>query len=95
MLSPAPDGVTYNGLDPNLTGFGALTAAQQPNNFFGYAGTGGLNLPGRYIFDDKAKMPLMTYSSSSSSRRKRRTARATRRPRSRRTATASRRTSIS
>ena len=26
----------------NVAGFGALTAAQQPNNFFGYAGTGGL-----------------------------------------------------
>ena len=62
MLSPAPDGVTYNGLDPNLTGFGALATAQQPNNFFGYAGTGGLGLPGRYLFDDKAKIPLMTYS---------------------------------
>ena len=61
MLSPAPDGV-YRGLDPNNTGFGALAAAQQPNNFFGYAGTGGLGLPGRYLFDDKAKIPLMTYS---------------------------------
>jgi hypothetical protein len=61
MLSPAPDGLTYNGLDPNLTGFGALATAQQPNNFFGYVGTGGLGLPGRYLFDDKAKIPLMTY----------------------------------
>ena len=60
MLSPSPDGV-YRGLDPNVLGFGALTAAQQPNNFFGYAGTGGLGLPGRYLFDDKAKIPLMTY----------------------------------
>jgi len=62
MLSPAPDGLTYNGVDPNLTGFGALGTAQQPNNFFGYVGTGGLGLPGRYLFDDKAKIPLMTYS---------------------------------
>ena len=61
MLSPAPDGV-YRGLDPNLTGFGALATGLQPNNFFGYAGTGGLGLPGRYLFDDKAKIPLMTYS---------------------------------
>ena len=61
MLSPAPD-LVYRGLDPNVTGFGALAAAQQPNNFFGYAGTGGLGLPGRYLFDDKAKIPLMTYS---------------------------------
>jgi SusD/RagB-like outer membrane lipoprotein len=61
MLSPAPDGA-YRGLDPNVAGFGALAAAQQPNNFFGYTGTNGLGLPGRYLFDDKAKIPLMTYS---------------------------------
>lgn len=60
MLSPAPDGV-FRGLDVNVVGFGALVAAQQPNNFYGYAGTGGLALPGRYIFADKAKLPVMTY----------------------------------
>jgi hypothetical protein len=61
MLSPSPDG-QYRGLDVNVVGFGALTTAQQPNNFFGYAGTGGLQLPGRFLFDDKAKIPFMTYS---------------------------------
>lgn len=61
MLAPSPDG-QYRGLDINVTGFGAMTAAQQPNNFFGYPGTGGLAQPGRYLFDDKAKIPLMTYS---------------------------------
>jgi len=62
MLSPSPDG-QFRGLDPNLKGgVGPLTAAQQPNNFFGYPGTGGLQLPGRYVFDNKAKIPLMTYS---------------------------------
>jgi len=60
MLSPSPDGV-YRGLDPNVVGFGALTAAQQPNNFFGYVGAGGLGLPGRYLFADKARIPVMTY----------------------------------
>lgn len=60
MLSPSPDG-QYRGLDINVVGFGALTTAQQPNNFNGYAGTGGLQLPGRYLFDDKAKIPVMTY----------------------------------
>jgi len=60
MLSPAPDG-NYRGLDPNVAGFGALAAGVQPNNFFGYTGTNGLGLPGRYLFDDKAKIPLMTY----------------------------------
>lgn len=60
MLSPSPDG-QYRGLDINVVGFGALTAAQQPTNFFGYAGTGGLQLPGRYLFADKARIPQMTY----------------------------------
>jgi len=60
MLSPSPDTV-YRGLDPNVLGFGALTTAQQPNNFFGFANTGGTGVPGRYVFDDKAKIPLMTY----------------------------------
>jgi hypothetical protein len=40
----------------------ALPVAQRPNNLYGYVGTGGLQLPGRYLFDDKAKMPVMTYS---------------------------------
>jgi hypothetical protein len=60
MLSPSPDG-EYRGLDINVVGTGALTTAQQPQNFFGYPGTGGLAQPGRYLFDDKAKIPLMTY----------------------------------
>lgn len=60
MLAPAPDGV-YRGLDINIVGFGALTAAQQPNNFYGFVGTGGTGVPGRFLFDDKVKMPAMTY----------------------------------
>jgi hypothetical protein len=60
MLSPAPDGF-FRGLDPNTTGFGTLAAAQQPNNFFGYVGTGGVGQPARYLFSDKSKIPLMTY----------------------------------
>lgn len=60
MLAPSPDGL-YRGLDPDVVGFGALTAAQQPMNFHGYAGTGGVGQPGRYLFDDKAKIPAMTY----------------------------------
>ena len=60
MLAPSPDG-QYRGLDINVVGFGALSTAQQPNNFYGYAGAGGLQLPGRYIFDDKAKLPVMTF----------------------------------
>jgi hypothetical protein len=61
MLSISPDSV-YRGLDPNVVGFGGLSTIQRPNNFFGYASTGGLRLPGRYLFSDKVKIPVMTYS---------------------------------
>jgi len=61
MMSPAPDSV-YRGLDINVIGFGALAAAQQPNNFYGFVGTGGIGIPGRYVFDDKARLAVMTYS---------------------------------
>lgn len=61
MLSPSPDG-QYRGLDPNVVGFGGMPTAQIPNNFFGYVGTAGIGLPSRYIFSDKSKIPLMTYS---------------------------------
>lgn len=61
MLSPAPDGL-YRGLDPNVVGFGALPTDARPNNFHGYPGVGGVGLPGRYLFADKARMPVMTYS---------------------------------
>jgi hypothetical protein len=60
MLASSPDGV-YRGLDVNVVNFGALTAAQQPNNPMGYPGTGGIGLPGIYLFADKAKIPIMTY----------------------------------
>ena len=60
MLSPSPDG-QYRGLDPTVVGFGGLTTTQQPNNFHGFAGTGGTGVPGRYLFDDKAKIPAITY----------------------------------
>jgi hypothetical protein len=60
MLAPSPDG-GFRGLDINVIGGGAFTAAQAPNNFFGYAGTAGTGLPARFIFDDKSKLPVMTY----------------------------------
>lgn len=61
MLSPSPDG-QYRGLDINVVGGGILsTSPQYPQNFFGYAGTGGVGVPGRYLFDDKAKIPVITY----------------------------------
>ncbi|MFL5462450.1 MAG: RagB/SusD family nutrient uptake outer membrane protein [Gemmatimonadaceae bacterium] len=62
MLSPAPDG-NYRGLDPNQAGFGIISDPNlRPNNFWGYPGSVGAGLPARYVFSDKTKMPLMTYS---------------------------------
>jgi hypothetical protein len=60
MLAPSPDGV-IRGLDININGFGALTAAQQPLNPFGLVGTPPAGSAGRYVFSDKVKFPLMTY----------------------------------
>jgi hypothetical protein len=60
MLAPSADG-QFRGVDVNVVAYGAMAASQQPFNFFGYAGTAGTLLPSRYIFDDKSKMPFMTY----------------------------------
>ncbi|HAH64512.1 MAG TPA: SusD/RagB family nutrient-binding outer membrane lipoprotein [Rhizobiales bacterium] len=61
MLSPSPDGL-YRGLDPNVVGFGALDSLRRPNNFFGYPVRQGAGLSSRYLFSDKSKIPVMTYS---------------------------------
>ena len=61
MLDTALDG-KFHGVDINATGYGALPSTQQPFNFFGYPGSAGAGLPSRYIFSDKTKMPLVTYS---------------------------------
>lgn len=61
MLAPAPDGA-YRGLNPNVSGFGALTATTRPNNPYGYPSTPVPAAPGLYLFDDKARHPAMTYS---------------------------------
>jgi hypothetical protein len=60
MLSMAPDS-QYRGLSVN-TGYGPVVA-QRPNNLWGYVGTGapGPGNPGKYLFDDRAKYPVMTY----------------------------------
>src|SRR5439155_1591851 len=62
MLAIDSANQTYRGLETNVVGFGGLAAPQQPRNFFGYTTTGGLGLPSRYIFGDKSKIPVMTYS---------------------------------
>ena len=61
MLAIDSANTTYRGLDINQVGFGALTPPQQPRNFFGYVGTGGLGLPSRYLFADRSRIPSMTY----------------------------------
>jgi hypothetical protein len=61
MLSVSPDGL-YRGLDVNVINFGALTTAQRPNNLWGYAANISSGVATKYIFDDKSKMPAMTYS---------------------------------
>jgi hypothetical protein len=60
MLSPAPDG-EFRGLSVN-TGYTAILP-ERPNNLWGYVGTGspGVGNPGKYLFDDRAKYPLLTY----------------------------------
>jgi hypothetical protein len=61
MLAIDSANTTYRGLDINVLGFGTLTAPQQPRNFFGYTGAGGLGLPSRYLFADRSRIPVMTY----------------------------------
>jgi hypothetical protein len=60
MLAPSPDGL-FRGRD-NQVGTTALPAAQQPNNLFGYVGTAGAGQPSRYLFADRTRFPIMTYS---------------------------------
>lgn len=60
MLAPSPDG-QFRGRD-NQVGTTALPAAQQPNNLFGYVGTAGAGQPSRYLFADRSRFPIMTYS---------------------------------
>jgi hypothetical protein len=60
MLAASPDG-EYRGIDPDV-GYGALTDDERPNNLHGYPATGGIGQPGRYLFDDNSKIPLITYS---------------------------------
>jgi hypothetical protein len=61
MLSPSPDG-QFRGMNPNDPTGGAFTATTAPNNPFGQTVA---NRPvpgsGRYLFDNNAKVPVMTY----------------------------------
>lgn len=59
ILSMAADS-GYYGLDINQPAYGTLPPTKQPYNFWGYPGTTHGH-PGKYLFDDKAKMPVLTY----------------------------------
>lgn len=62
MLAPASDGA-YRGYDINTVNkTTAFPAAQQPYNFWGYTTVMPAGSPSRYIFSDKTKFPIMTYS---------------------------------
>lgn len=61
MLAPDSTGV-YRGLDPAVANFGTLTTAQRPWLLYGYpTQADALRKPGKYLFDDKSKIPAMTY----------------------------------
>jgi hypothetical protein len=62
MLAIDSANTTYRGLDINVGQFGALTVPQRPRNFFGYVATPAIGSPSRYIFADRSKLPVMTYS---------------------------------
>lgn len=62
MLVPDSLGTTYRGLDINVNGFTGISVPLQPRNPYGYVGTPASGAPGHYLFSDKAKFPVMTYS---------------------------------
>ncbi len=61
MLQASPSGI-YKGLEPTYAATTINPAADRPNSFFGTVGNPTVTSSGRYLFDDKAKIPLMTYS---------------------------------
>jgi len=61
ILAPSPDG-KFRGLDINAQNYGALATSERPMNFFGYVASPALGAPSRYLFADKSKFPVLTYS---------------------------------
>jgi hypothetical protein len=61
MLVPDSLKTTWRGINPNDGGYNGLAVTLQPRNPMGYVGTGGVGVSGWYLFDDKAKIPAMTY----------------------------------
>lgn len=62
ILSPSPDG-NYRGVVTS-SGTASFATTAIPNNIWGYAGTTPpvTGTATRYVFDDKSKFPIMTYS---------------------------------
>lgn len=60
MFAPSPDG-QFRAMDPNNPQGGAFTTQTAPNNLFGKPGLDRSLPSGRYVFDDNAKVPNMTY----------------------------------
>ena len=61
MLVPDELKTAWRGINPNDGGYNGLAVTLQPRNPMGYVGTGGVGVSGWYLFDDKAKIPAMTY----------------------------------
>ena len=62
MLMTDAQGWHFSSMDPNGSGFGALAVSQRPMDMWGYASTPPGGSPGRYVFADHEKAPVMTYS---------------------------------
>jgi hypothetical protein len=60
ILSPSTDGA-YRGVVTSV-GTGGFTTATVPLNIWGYAAVPATGTAVRYVFDDKSKLPIMTYS---------------------------------
>ncbi|MEJ2883788.1 SusD/RagB family nutrient-binding outer membrane lipoprotein [Pedobacter sp. GR22-6] len=61
MIWPSPSGI-YKGIQPTFALTTISPAADRPPTFFNTVGNVLESSPGRYLFDDVAKIPLMTYS---------------------------------
>ncbi len=60
MLSPSQDG-NYRGVVTG-SGIASFASGTAPNNIWGYTSLPTVGTPTRYIFDDKSRYPIMTYS---------------------------------
>jgi len=61
MIWPSASGI-YKGIQPTFALTTISPVADRPPTFFNTTGSVVASSPGRYLFDDVAKIPLMTYS---------------------------------